>query len=102
MDVVKTRITQMNGVVEIDSAEGKGSTIIIKVPLTLAIMPTLMVKLSGQAFALPLASVLEILDLDLSKTNKVDGQLVAMVRNKALPLFYLSQWLVKDADFYLR
>lgn len=96
MDVVKTRISQMNGVVEIDSKEGIGSTIIIKVPLTLAIMPTLMVKLGGQAFALPLASVLEILDLDLTKTNKVDGQLVAMVRNKALPLFYLSQWLVKD------
>lgn len=96
MDVVKTRIAQMNGVVEIDSVEGKGSNIIIKVPLTLAIMPTLMVKLGGQAFALPLASVLEILDLDLSKTNKVDNQLVVMVRNKALPLFYLSEWLVKD------
>lgn len=96
MDVVKTRIAQMNGVVEIDSVEGKGSRIIIKVPLTLAIMPTLMVKLSGQAFALPLASVLEILDLDLSKTNKVDNQLVVMVRNKALPLFYLSEWLVND------
>lgn len=99
MDVVKTRISQMNGVVEIDSEEGKGSTIIIKVPLTLAIMPTLMVKLGGQAFALPLASVLEILDLDLSKTNKVDNQLVVMVRNKALPLFYLSDWLVKDFNY---
>ncbi|MCQ8104987.1 chemotaxis protein CheA [Methylomonas sp. SURF-2] len=99
MDVVKTRIAQMNGVVEINSTEGKGSTIIIKVPLTLAIMPTLMVKLSGQAFALPLASVLEILDLDLSKTNKVDNQLVVMVRNKALPLFYLSEWLVNDPNY---
>ncbi|MBS4051396.1 MAG: chemotaxis protein CheA [Methylomonas sp.] len=96
MDVVKTRIAQMNGVVEINSMEGRGSTIIIKVPLTLAIMPTLMVKLRGQAFALPLASVLEILDLDLTKTNKVDNQLVVMVRNKALPLFYLSEWLVND------
>lgn len=96
MDVVKTRIAQMNGVVEVDSVYGKGSTILIKVPLTLAIMPTLMVKLGNQAFALPLASVLEILDLDLTKTNKVDNQLVVMVRNKALPLFYLSDWLVKD------
>jgi two-component system chemotaxis sensor kinase CheA len=96
MDVVKTRIAQMNGVVEIDSEEGAGSKIIIKVPLTLAIMPTLMVILGGQAFALPLASVLEILDLDLSKTNVVDGQLVIMVRHKALPLFFLSDWLVND------
>ncbi|MCF7971546.1 MAG: chemotaxis protein CheA [Methylococcaceae bacterium] len=99
MDVVKTRIAQMNGTVEIDSVEGLGSTIIIKVPLTLAIMPTLMVKLGGQSFALPLASVLEILDLDLSKTKVVDGQMVIMVRNRALPLFYLSDWLVSDMNY---
>jgi len=96
MDVVKTRISQMNGVVEVDSVEGVGSTIIIKVPLTLAILPTLMVVLGGQAFALPLASVLEILDLDLSKTNVVDGQLVIMVREKALPVFFLGDWLVNN------
>jgi len=99
MDVVKTRIAQMNGTVEIDSKEGQGSTIIIKVPLTLAIMPTLMVKLGGQAFALPLASVLEILDLDLTTNNMVDGQLVVMVRNRALPLFYLGEWLVSDPGY---
>lgn len=101
MDVVKTRIAQMNGVVEIDSEEGAGSTIIIKVPLTLAIMPTLMVKLGGQAFALPLASVVEILDLDLRKTNVVDGQLVVVVRQKALPLFYLGEWLVQDPHYVI-
>ncbi len=101
MDVVKTRITQLNGMVEVDSVEGEGSTIIIKVPLTLAIMPTLMVVLGGQAFALPLASVLEILDLDLSKTNVVDGQLIIMVREKALPVFYLSEWLVQDPSYVL-
>lgn len=99
MDVVKTRINQMNGTVEVDSKEGIGSTIIIKVPLTLAIMPTLMVKLGEQAFALPLASVLEILDLDLSNTNVVDGQLVVMVRRKALPLFFLSEWLINDCSY---
>jgi len=99
MDVVKTRIAQMNGTVEIDSVEGAGSTIIIKVPLTLAIMPTLMVKLGGQSFALPLASVLEILDLDLGATKVVDGQMVIMVRNRALPLFYLSDWLVSDMNY---
>ncbi|NOR69158.1 MAG: chemotaxis protein CheA, partial [Methylomarinum sp.] len=99
MDVVKTRIIQMNGIVEIDSVEGVGSTITIKVPLTLAIMPTLMVVLGGQAFALPLASVLEILDLDLKRTNVVDGQLVIMVRERALPLFFLSDWLVNDPTY---
>jgi two-component system chemotaxis sensor kinase CheA len=99
MDVVKTRISQMNGVVEVNSLEGYGSTILIKVPLTLAILPTLIIKLAGYPFALPLASVLEILDLDLTKNKKVDGQLVAMVRNRALPLFYLREWLIKDVAF---
>ncbi len=95
MDVVKTRISQMNGTVDIDSRKGRGTVISIKVPLTLAIMPTLMVKLSDQAFALPLASVLEILDLDLRRTNVVDGQMCVVVREKALPLFYLREWLVQ-------
>lgn len=94
MDVVKTRINQMSGSVEIDSVEGEGSKIIIKVPLTLAIMPTLMVKLNDRPFALPLTSVVEILDLDLNRTNVVEGQLVIVVRDHALPLFYLRDWLV--------
>lgn len=98
MDVVKTRIGQLNGTVEIDSKEGRGSTIRIQVPLTLAIMPTLMVMLKDQIFALPLASVNEIFHLDLTNTNVVDGQLVVMVRNKALPLFYLRRWLVAGSN----
>lgn len=96
MDVVKTRITQLNGTVEVDSRKGKGSRLSIRVPLTLAIMPTLMVVLGKQPFALPLASVSEIFDLDESRTNVVDGQLTVMVRNKALPLFYLRKWLVRN------
>jgi two-component system chemotaxis sensor kinase CheA len=94
MDVVKTRIAQMNGTVEIDSVEGKGSKITIKLPLTLAILPTLMVILGKQPFALPLSSVVEIFNLDLSRTNTVDGQLTIRVRDRALPLFYLRNWLV--------
>lgn len=97
MDVVKTRIGQLNGSVEIDSELGKGSRLMIRVPLTLAIMPTLMVKLGEQPFALPLGSVSEIFDLDDSRTNIVDGQLVVMVRERALPLFYLREWLVGDS-----
>ena len=96
MDVVKTRISQLNGSVDIDSKKGKGSRLSIRVPLTLAIMPTLMVVLGNQPFALPLASVSEIFDLDEDRTNVVDGQLTVRVRNKALPLFYLRKWLVRD------
>ena len=93
MDVVKTKISSLNGTIVIDSQKGAGTNLMIKVPLTLAIMPTLMVMLGGQAFAFPLASVSEIFNLDLSQTNVVDGQMVVTVRNKPLPLFYLNEWL---------
>ncbi|EPN6727025.1 chemotaxis protein CheA [Pseudomonas sp. GD03817] len=95
MDVVKTKISQLNGSINIFSAKGQGSKIVIKVPLTLAIMPTLMVMLGNQAFAFPLVNVNEIFHLDLSRTNVVDGQEVVIVRDKALPLFYLKRWLVQ-------
>jgi len=98
MDVVKTRIAQMNGSVEVDSEPGQGSMITVKLPLTLAILPTLMVILGEQPFALPLASVVEIFNLDLTKTNVVDGQLTIRVRGRALPLFYLREWLVNDGQ----
>jgi two-component system chemotaxis sensor kinase CheA len=95
MDVVKTKITQLNGSVNVESTLGEGSLIVIKVPLTLAIMPTLMVMLEDQTFALPLVSVNEIFHLDLSNTNVVDGQEVIIVRGKAVPLYYLKKWLVR-------
>jgi len=98
MDVVKTRIVQLNGSVEIDSMKGKGSKLLIKVPLTLAIMPTLMVVLGKQIFALPLVNVSEIFDLDLRRTNIVDGKQVVIVRDKPLPLFYLSDWLTDSGQ----
>ena len=97
MDVVKTKISQLNGIINIYSAKGQGTKIVIKVPLTLAIMPTLMVMLGNQAFAFPLVNVNEIFHLDLSRTNVVDGQEVVIVRDKALPLFYLKRWLIHSA-----
>lgn len=98
MDVVKTKITQLNGSVNIKSEMGVGTTLEIKVPLTLAILPTLMVVVGEQTFALPLAGVSEIFHLDLTKTNVVDGQLTIIVRKKSIPLFYLEHWLIKGAD----
>lgn len=95
MDVVKTKITQLNGSIQVLSEMGKGSVIAIKVPLTLAIMPTLMVMLANQTFALPLVNVNEIFHLNMNDTNEVDGQEVVIVREKALPLFRLRNWLIK-------
>ncbi|MCY9845651.1 chemotaxis protein CheA [Vibrio caribbeanicus] len=98
MDVVKTAINTLNGSIDIDSEMGKGTTIRIKVPLTLAILPTLMVGVANHPFALPLASVNEIFHLDLSRTNVVDGQLTIIVREKSIPLFYLQDWLSPKGD----
>jgi two-component system chemotaxis sensor kinase CheA len=98
MDVVKTRITQLNGSLDIDSKIGKGTILTIKVPLTLAILPTLMIALGQRTFALPLSNVNEIFELDTRKRNVVDGQLMVMVRDKAVPLFYLSKWLLRSGE----
>ncbi|GLQ32358.1 chemotaxis protein CheA [Litoribrevibacter albus] len=95
MDVVKTKISQLNGTIDVDSEISKGTRISIKVPLTLAIMPTLMVMLEEQAFAFPLVSVNEIFHLDITQTNIVDGQEVIVVREKVYPLFHLKRWLVR-------
>ena len=93
MDVVKTKITELNGSLNINSELGKGSIIEIKVPLTLAIMPTLMVMIAEQVYALPLASVVEIFNFDESMVKIVDGQEVVLIRNKPLPIYHLDNWL---------
>lgn len=98
MDVVKTKISQLNGQLNVVSELGKGSRIIIKVPLTLAIMPTLMIMLGDQSFALPLVNVVEIFHLDLTRTNIVDGRECVVVRDKVFPLFHVKRWLVKGPE----
>ncbi len=98
MDVVKTGITKLNGSISIDSAIGKGTRLEIKVPLTLAILPTLMIVVAQQTFALPLTNVNEIFHLDLAKTNVVNGQLTIVIRERAIPLFYLRDWLAPNAE----
>ncbi|WP_028862491.1 chemotaxis protein CheA [Psychromonas aquimarina] len=98
MDVVKTGITKLNGTISIDSKLGKGTRLEIKVPLTLAILPTLMIVVADQTFALPLTNVNEIFHLDLCKTNIVHGQLTIVIRDRAIPLFYLRDWLAPHAE----
>jgi len=102
MDVVKTKISQLNGSIEIFSKIGEGTRIAIKVPLTLAIMPTLMIMLGRQTFALPLVSVNEIFHMDLTKAHVVDGQECVTVRAKAIPIFHLKRWLVKGLTSFER
>ena len=92
MDVVKTHIGRLNGSIEIDSSRGAGTSMRIRLPLTLAILPTLMIGVGAGRFALPLGSVNEILQLDGTATRVVDGSLCALVRGRALPLLFLRDW----------
>jgi two-component system, chemotaxis family, sensor kinase CheA len=98
MDVVKTKITQLNGTIDISSEIGKGTQLKIKVPLTLAILPTLMVQLGSRKFALPLSNVNEIFELSSKKTSVVDGREVVLNRGKAPPVFYLRNWLLNGSE----
>ena len=86
MDVVKTNIQKLNGSVEIRSEPGKGSVFIISLPLTLAILPVLLVLLGDQPFALPLSMVREILPIDKSKMQEVGGKETLVVRGEVLPV----------------
>lgn len=93
MDVVKTNIQKLNGSVEIRSEPGKGSVFIISLPLTLAILPVLLVLLGDQPFALPLSMVREILPIEQSKMQEVGGRETLVVRGEVLPVVALSRLL---------
>lgn len=98
MDVVKTKISQLNGTIDIESVLGKGTELRIKVPLTLAILPTLMVQLGSRKFALPLSIVNEIFEFSSKKISVVDGVEVLLNRGKAPPMFYLRKWLLNGKE----
>ncbi|HNG86218.1 chemotaxis protein CheW, partial [Accumulibacter sp.] len=93
MDVVKTNIQKLNGSIEIRSEPGKGSVFIISLPLTLAILPVLLVLLGEQPFALPLSMVREILPIDHSAMQEVGGKETLVVRGEILPVIALSRLL---------
>jgi two-component system chemotaxis sensor kinase CheA len=93
MDVVKTNIQKLNGSVDIRSEAGKGSVFIISLPLTLAILPVLLVLLGDQPFALPLSMVREILPIDREKMQEVGGKETLVVRGEILPVIALSRLL---------
>jgi two-component system chemotaxis sensor kinase CheA len=90
MDVVRTNIQKLNGSIEIKSELGKGTTFIISLPLTLAILPVLIVKLGEQPFAVPLSMVREILPIVQSEIQEVGGRATMVVRGEVLPVYPLS------------
>lgn len=98
MDVVKTKITKLNGSISIKSQLGLGSTFLIRVPLTLAILPTLMVTIAGRAYALPLAAVLEVFSFKRESLHWMDGKQVIDMRGETVPVVPLDTWLDTPSD----
>jgi len=98
MDVVKTNIQKLNGRIEIQSSVGSGTTISISLPLTLAILPVLVVRLAEQPFALPLSMVREIVRLDPEQVQSVSGKATVVIRDEVLPVRALSSMLDMPSD----
>lgn len=91
MDVVKTNIKKLNGLIEIKSEKGLGSEFILRLPLTLAIIQSLLVEVEGEIYSIPLASVLETLRVDQREFHVIGGQEVLKLRDMVLPLIRLEQ-----------
>ena len=96
MDVVQSKIRELSGQVQIQSEIGHGSCFTIRVPLTLAILPTLLVELDGDVYALPLVRVVEVLAANPGRALQVDGQPMLDLRQQPMPLVSLRTWLGLD------
>ena len=93
LDVVKTKIESIGGLVEVETHKGKGTKFIIRLPLTLAIIQALLIRLQKEIYAIPLNSIGEISTINRSQIRKVQNQEVVLFRNKTLPLIYLGDVL---------
>jgi len=90
MDVVKTNIQRLNGRIDIRSVIGEGTTFTIHLPLTLAILPVLVIKLGDQPFAVPLSLVREIMPINPDEVQEVSGRATMTIRNEVLPIRSLA------------
>ncbi len=93
MDVVKTNVEKLNGIIEINSELGKGTKVILKIPLTLAIIQALLVKVTKEYFAIPLVSVVETVRITKDDIDKVENKDVLRLRDNIIPLVYLGDTL---------
>ncbi|MDF2545861.1 MAG: chemotaxis protein CheA [Anaerosolibacter sp.] len=93
LDVVKTKIESLGGVVEVQTAKSKGSKFVIRLPLTLAIIQALLVNVGSEKYAIPLSSIKEIVTIKASTIRKVQNQEVVLYRNTTLPILRMNQIL---------
>ncbi len=93
MDVVRTNLKRLNGVVELDSSVGRGSTVTLKLPLTLAILPALLVRVAEETYALPLRAVLETVRIRSQDVHCVENEEVLRLRDQVIPLRRLRRFL---------
>ncbi|MGV6492950.1 chemotaxis protein CheA [Stenotrophomonas rhizophila] len=96
MDVVQSRIRELSGQIQIQSELGRGSRFMIRVPLTLAILPTLLVQAGEDVYALPLARVMEVLHAPNTSLGWFDGRAVLDRKSHTLPLVDLRHWLAVE------
>ncbi len=98
MDVVKTNVAKLRGIINIESETGKGTKIIIKLPLTLAIISGMIVKALGDFLVIPLGSVIEVLRVNKEQINSIKGKEVIKLRDSVLPLVTLDYLLAGKSN----
>ena len=98
MDVVRTKIEALNGSIEVLTEKDKGTEIKIKLPLTLAIIEALMVKLEEEIFAIPLANIVETIDIAESEIKVVQSENVVVLRGEIVPILNLSKLLEVETE----
>lgn len=93
MDVVKRRVEELNGTIKVESKSGKGTKVTIRLPLTLAIIQSLLVKVSDEIYAIPLSNIEEIVKLEESEIRTIGSSEVLYSRGRVIPLYRLSEVL---------
>ena len=91
MDVVRSNLKKLNGTIDLDSKLGVGTTVLLKLPLTLAILPVLLVRVAEETYALPLRTVLETASIQVGKIHTIEGREVLQLRNETVPLLRLAE-----------